>query len=304
MSIRAGRRGVPEPANVVGAPASARNGAARPGVERSLSGSSFYAAMRILPQPQRGAVFEIYRFCRAVDDIADGRGGREARLDDLARWRADIVALFAGAPPVRLRALREAVQAFDLRREDFLAVLDGMEMDARASIRAPDLALLDLYCDRVACAVGRLCVRVFGIPAIKGPALAAHLGRALQLTNILRDLDEDSGFGRLYLPRELLLDAGIVQTDPPTVLGHPALGRACEDVARLAREHYAGAERLMSDERTPAVRAPRLMATIYGCVLERLVARGWSPPRRPVRLGRGTLLWIAFRDTVSAAMHP
>src|SRR5256712_13040783 len=129
----------------------------------------------------------------------------------------DVEALFRGAPRTRLRASSEPIRAFDLQREDFLSIVDGMEMDARADIRAPDLATLDLYCDRVACAVGRLSVRVFGIHGRDGASLAFHLGRALQLTNILRDLDEDAAKARLYLPREALLAAGIGQTDPATV---------------------------------------------------------------------------------------
>ena len=84
-------------------------------------------------------------------------------------------------------------EAFGLKREDFLAIVDGMEMDVPQDIRAPDLATLDLYCDRVASAVGRLSVRVFGLPEDDGILLAHHLGRALQLTNILRDIDEDAG---------------------------------------------------------------------------------------------------------------
>ena len=98
-------------------------------------------------------------------------------------------------------------------------------MPAR-TIRAPQTgATLDLYCDRVASAVGRLSVRVFGMDEADGIALAHHLGRALQFTNILRDLDEDAGIGRLYLPREALREAGITGTDPPTVLSDPALAR-------------------------------------------------------------------------------
>ncbi len=110
---------------------------------------------------------------------------------------------------------------FGLRREDFLAVIDGMEMDVVDDIRAPDFATLDLYCDRVASAVGRLSVRVFGMEEQDGIALAHHLGRALQLTNILRDLDEDAAIGRLYLPREALREAGITATDPADGAGEP-----------------------------------------------------------------------------------
>ena len=172
--------------------------------QQRASGSSFYLAMRIMPKAQREAMFEIYSFCRRVDDIADEAGPRDRRLAQLQQWRADIAALYTGTPPQHLSGLARAVRGFNLQREDFLAVIDGMEMDVVADIRAPDFATFDLYCDRVASAVGRLSVRVFGMEREAGLALAHHLGRALQMTNILRDLDEDAAIGRLYLPREAL----------------------------------------------------------------------------------------------------
>src|SRR6202161_2571126 len=138
--------------------------AANPSYGSTASGSSFYAAMRILPREQREAMFQIYSFCRQVDDIADSDGPREQRLAALQQWRDDIDALYQGRPPARLADYMPSVQRFALEREDFLAVIDGMEMDVPQDIRAPDLATLDLYCDRVASAVGRLSVRVFGLP--------------------------------------------------------------------------------------------------------------------------------------------
>src|SRR5580704_3811783 len=183
----------------------------------SASGSSFYAAMRILPREQREAMFQIYSFCRQVDDIADSDGDRPGRLAALQQWRDDIDALYQDRPPPRLQDYVASVRSFDLKREDFLAIVDGMEMDVPQDIRAPDLATLDLYCDRVASAVGRLSVRVFGVPQDDGILLAHHLGRALQLTNILRDVDEDAAIGRLYLPKEGLVQAGIRSTDPLVV---------------------------------------------------------------------------------------
>src|SRR5215470_4348519 len=158
----------------------------------TASGSSFYAAMRILPVEQRHAMFQIYSFCRQVDDIADSDGPRPERLAALQKWRDDIDALYKGRPPERLRDYVASIKRFDLKREDFLAIVDGMEMDVPQDIRAPDFVTLDLYCDRVASAVGRLSVRVFGLPQEDGILLAHHLGRALQLTNILRDIDEDA----------------------------------------------------------------------------------------------------------------
>ena len=208
-----------------------------PAAERA-SRSSFYNGMRILPRAQRNAMFEIYSFCRAVDDIADDPGPRDERSAALERWRSDLAALYGGLAQPHLLGLAEAIRNFDLAHGDFLAVIAGMEMDVVSDIRAPDTATLDLYCDRVACAVGRLSVRVFGLDRDAGLALAHHLGRALQLTNILRDLDEDAALGRLYLPREALRDAGIISTDPATVLANPMLGEACKTIVALAKAEF------------------------------------------------------------------
>jgi squalene synthase HpnD len=260
------------------------------------SGSSFYTGMRILPRAQRQAMFEIYAFCRAVDDIADDAGPREARRQALAGWRSDIAALYDGAPPPRLAGLAQAVRAFNLGREDFMAVIDGMDMDAIADIRAPDRATLDLYCDRVACAVGRLSVRVFGMADQAGLALAHHLGRALQLTNILRDLDEDAGLGRLYLPREELQAAGITASDPAVVLAHPAIAKPCAALVALAQGEFAAANAIMAQNPRRVVRAPRIMGEAYRLILEALMARGFKPPRQAVHLPRAKFLLIVLRN--------
>src|SRR6185436_6462340 len=207
------------------------------GAPSRASGSSFYTAMRILPRAQREAMFEIYSFCRLVDDVADSTAPHAERSLGIAEWRSRIEALYAGRPAPELRALAQAVRDFSLRKEDFLAVIDGMEMDAAQDIRAPDWATLDLYCDRVASAVGRLSVRVFGMGEQDGIALAHHLGRALQLTNILRDIDEDAELGRLYLPSEELRRAGIVTTEPVAALSSAGLGQVCDAVAARALGH-------------------------------------------------------------------
>ena len=266
-----------------------------PAAERA-SRSSFYTGMRILPRAQREAMFEIYSFCRAVDDIADDLGPREGRRQQLAQWRSDMDAVYRSAPPPALAGLAQAVRGFDLQREDFIAIIDGMEMDVIADIRAPDRATLDLYCDRVACAVGRLSVRVFGMQRDAGIALAHHLGRALQLTNILRDLDEDASLGRLYLPREALQTAGIAATEPGEVLAHPAVGKVCDGIVELARGEFRASQAIMAKNPRRVVRAPRIMGEAYKIILEGLVARGFAPPRERVRLPRAKLLFIVLRN--------
>jgi squalene synthase HpnD len=261
----------------------------------SASGSSFYAAMRILPRAQREAMFQIYSFCRQVDDIADSDGPRPERLAALQQWRDDIDALYQGHPPARLRDYVASVRKFGLKREDFLAIVDGMEMDVPQDIRAPDLATLDLYCDRVASAVGRLSVRVFGLAESDGIELAHHLGRALQLTNILRDVDEDAAIGRLYLPREALLHAGITRDNPLMVISDPGLPKVCASLVTRARAHFENADEIMGRNPRRVVRAPRIMSKYYRAILELLTARGFAAPRTPVRLNKMARIAIIVR---------
>jgi phytoene synthase len=240
-------------------------------------------------------MFQIYSFCRQVDDIADSDGPRPERLAALQQWRDDIDALYQGHPPPRLADYVTSVRKFDLKREDFLAIVDGMEMDVPQDIRAPDIATLDLYCDRVASAVGRLSVRVFGLPEADGILLAHHLGRALQLTNILRDVDEDAGLGRLYLPREGLLLAGITGDDPVRVIADRALPKVCLPLAERAKLHFQKADEIMNRNKRRAVRAPRIMSKYYRAILDLLLARGFASPRTPVRVTKMARIAILLR---------
>ena len=194
--------------------------------------------------------------------------------------------------------MAQAVRDFSLRKEDFLAVIDGMEMDAAQDIRAPDWATLDLYCDRVASAVGRLSVRVFGMGEQDGIALAHHLGRALQLTNILRDIDEDAELGRLYLPSEELRKAAIVTTEPVAALSSAALGQVCDAVAARALGHFQEADAIMARNPRRTVKAPRIMEEVYRVMLQGMMARGWSPPRTRVSVSGLRLSWIAVQYAI------
>ncbi len=273
-------------------PASVNNG----GGGAVAAGSSFYAGMRLLPKNEREAMFAIYAFCRAVDDIADeGTAAREARRASLNAWRRDIETLYTNKAAERASYLAPHVTRFHLGKDDFLAVIDGMEMDVTEDIRAPDLKTLDLYCDRVASAVGRLSVKTFGMDQEPGIHLAHHLGRALQKTNILRDLDEDAKVGRMYLPREYLDAAGIPDADPLAVIANPAIDVAARLLARDAHAHYREADAIMRSGTKGRLAAPRLMGAVYSRILAEMEKEGWSPPRRRVRLSRGRLLWIVLR---------
>ncbi len=260
------------------------------------AGTSFYWAMRLLPRDRRHGMYAVYAWCREVDDIADGDWPVARKLAALAAWRDEIAALYAGRPRhLVARALQDPTRRYRLRREDFLAVVDGMEMDAREDIRAPDLATLDLYCARVASAVGHLSVHIFGDTSEAAHSVADALGRALQLTNILRDLDEDARRGRLYLPREILVRHGICDPEPMAVLRHPALPGVCREVAAIAQGHFRNSARAMTLCRRRAMRPAAVMAAVYGATLRELLRRDWRDPAARISLSKPHKVWLVLR---------
>ncbi len=260
------------------------------------SGTSFYSAMRLLPEARRNAMFAIYAFCREVDDIADEEAPQDDKKRRLAEWRTEIDRLYAGTPGMAIsRALLKPVREFKLRREDFIAVIDGMEMDATDTIQAPDLQTLDLYCDRVASAVGRLSVRAFGATEPVADDVAYHLGRALQLTNILRDIEEDAGRGRLYLPRDLLAQHGIVSDDLAVIRAHPNLKNVCRDLAAMAKAHFAEADSAMRQCAKEPMRPARIMGAVYGALLDKLIDWDWRDLTTEIKVPKWRKIWLAVR---------
>ena len=264
------------------------------------SGTSFARGMRVLPPDRRYAMFAIYAFCRLVDDVADEEAPFADKAPQLDAWRGRIAGLYRGIAGDGLdRVLLAAIRRYSLRQADFDAVIDGMQMDAESVIVAPPFDTFDLYCDRVASAVGRLSVRAFGDPSAAAAEVAHHLGRALQITNILRDLGEDAERGRLYLPVDVLDRAGVPH-DPAAALLSPGLPGACRDLAGRAQAHFGAARLAMRRCDRRAMRPARLMAAGYGAILATLVAHDWREPSCRVSVPRWRKLMLASRALLPA----
>ncbi len=263
------------------------------------AGSSFYWGMRILPADRRDAMFAIYAFCREVDDIADGNDPVEDKRRRLDAWRREIEALYdpdrVGADTHVLRALAWAIELYNLEKKDFFEVIAGMEMDTDETIVAPDCKQLELYCNRVAGAVGLLSVHVFGDSSAAAQKFAITLGTALQLTNILRDLKDDAQMGRLYLPREQLDTHGVAIGTPDEILAHPKLPEICAAVAHRARQKYAEAEQLLGQSDARALKPAVVMMMNYRRVLDRMIANRWRDLDDDAGLSRFEKLWITLR---------
>ncbi|MCK5275959.1 MAG: presqualene diphosphate synthase HpnD [Alphaproteobacteria bacterium] len=260
------------------------------------AGTSFYWAMRLLPAERRDAMFAVYAFCREVDDIADGELPVEEKRVGLDEWRAEIARIFEGEPESTVgRALAAATRDYGLDRADMEAIVDGMEMDATGEALAPDMQTLITYCNRVASAVGLLSIKVFGDDSEDARRGAVALGHALQLTNILRDVVDDAARGRLYLPRELLLQYGIAATNPAEVIDNQVVSAVCDELAEVAANRFAEARKSFKTCNRKALKPAFAMMDVYRLLLRRMQARGWTRLDKRVRIGPLAKLWIALK---------
>ena len=259
-------------------------------------GTSLFWAMHLLPVQRREAMYGLYAFCREVDDIADGEASRSLKQILLMNWRSEIAHLYGGRPRNAVTVgLNKAIHLYGLRCHDFLAIIDGAEMKAQTDIRAPSFAQLDRYCECTAVAVSRLSVRIFGNETLAGERVAAELGRALQFTNILRDLARDAKRHRLFLPRELLHAHGILAATPSWVLAQPALPDVCRDLAVLAERHYAAAAEAIAACPRSTMRPAAVMLGIYRALLDEVLARGWQRLDEPIRIPSWRRLALLLR---------
>ena len=265
------------------------------------SGTSFGSGMKILPKDKRNAMYAVYAYCREIDDIADEGGTQQEKLAALKDWREEIDRLYDGRPTGKTSlALLQPLKRYGLAKSEFLLLLEGMEMDARGPIVRPSFETLMAYCRRVAGAVGMLSMPIFGAaPGEVSDRFAISLANALQITNILRDVQEDAVMGRIYLPDELLRAHGITTDNPLDVAAHPALGDVCAELSLVAKENFQTAREALQNLDWRTVRPALLMMGVYQEYLQRLETRGWDKVREPLKLSSFEKLAIAVRWAVA-----
>ncbi|MFA9461963.1 presqualene diphosphate synthase HpnD [Thiohalorhabdus sp. Cl-TMA] len=259
------------------------------------SGSSFYYAFKFLPPRKREAIQALYAFCREVDDAVDNVSDPAAAAARLAFWRGEVEEVFGGRPqhPVG-QALAEACTHFQLDKAYFLEIIDGVEMDLHTH-RYESFSDLQLYCYRVASVVGLLSIEIFGY-GDRGTRKYAHkLGIAFQLTNILRDVGEDAGRGRIYIPQEDLRAHGVAEGD--ILEGQPseAFSRLMDFEIDRALDYYRQAlEELPECDRYNQLPG-LIMAAIYRKTLQEVAEAEESVLRHEIRLTPLRKFWIAWR---------
>jgi len=260
------------------------------------SGSSFFYAFLFLPEQQRRAIMALYAFCREVDDTADEISDKQVAAKKLDFWRHEIDLTFAGNPshPVG-HELYWAKGHFNLDRQNFCDIMDGAGMDIAG---IPMLKQTDLkhYCYLVAGAVGLLSIGIFGYSSPTTRTFATALGEALQLTNILRDLKEDSRLDRIYIPREDRIKFGVSDQEFKDGSLSDGMKNLLHYYGERAEACYREAILHLCKEDRIRLRPSMLMGSIYFAHLQRLQQIDYDVWQHPVRILPARKIWIAWRS--------
>jgi len=259
------------------------------------SGSSFYYSFLFLPEAQRKAITAVYAFCREVDDVVDECQDTDIARTKLSWWRTEIASTFEGKPshPV-CQALATITKDFNLPKEHFLEMIDGMEMDLEKN-RYANFAELNLYCYRVASVVGLMAAEIFGFKDRNTLEYAHNLGLAFQLTNILRDVKEDAELGRLYLPQDELVKFNLSEQDIFESRCSDNMKQLLDFQAKRANDYYNKAFSLLPESDRYAQRTGIIMANIYRTVLHTIEKDSCQVLKQRTSLSPLRKLWIAWR---------
>jgi phytoene synthase len=261
--------------------------------------TSFYYSFQVLPADQRRAIIAVWEFCRAVDDAVDecDAAGAEAPRDAVRSWREELARCFSGEPPrtPQGRRLQPHIAEFNLPRDAFEDVIDGVAMDLDHDRYETFDDLLE-YCHRVASAVGMICIRIFRCESPAAREYALHLGVALQLTNIIRDVKGDLERGRLYLPLEDLRAASCTVDDLRGGRVTPPVRTLLAFECARAREFYQKAVDVRPAEDRRRLVAAEIMRAVYSETLTRIERRGYDVFTSRVRVPKPLQALIALRQ--------
>jgi 15-cis-phytoene synthase len=261
--------------------------------------TSFYYAFLVLPPEQRRAIVAVWDFCRAVDDAvdeADQEQRQEAR-EAVCFWRAELARCYEGGVPQTLqgRRLQPFIARFDLPRDAFVDVIDGVAMDLDTTRYQTFDDLLE-YCHRVASAVGLICIRIFGCRDPQAREYALHLGVALQLTNIVRDIKDDLARGRVYVPLDDLAAAGCTVADLAAGRMTPRVRQVIAFECGRARDYYRRAVAVRPEQDRRRLAAAEIMRAVYFETLRRVERRDYDVFSGPTRVARPIQAAIAIRQ--------
>jgi phytoene synthase len=268
--------------------------------------TNFYYAFVFLPPEKRLAIEAVYAFARRGDDIADSGLDSAEAVAALARYRQALEACYAQDPSQldspELRALAEAIKRFKIPRQPFEDLILGLEMDLTGACYKT-FEELSLYCYRVASTIGLICIEIFGYQNPRTRDYAVNLGKALQLVNILRDIQRDAQRGRIYIPKEDLDRFGVRPAELLAGAYNDPFIELMQFECDRARHYFGLARQVLPPEDRPSMKAAEIMASIYWGILKRIQKRSYNVFGKRVRVPRPLKLWTALTVYLGADWH-
>jgi phytoene synthase len=259
--------------------------------------TNFYYAFVFLPPEKRLAIEGVYAFARRGDDIVDSGLDPAEAASALARYRQSLEACYgedsSHLDTPELRALAEAIKRFKIPRQPFEDLILGLEMDLTGA-RYETFDELSLYCYRVASTIGLICIEIFGYQNPRTRDYAINLGKALQLVNILRDVQRDAQRGRVYIPREDLDRFGVRPGDLLAGAYHDSFIELMQFECDRARHYFDLARQTLPPEDRRSMKVAEIMAAIYWGVLKRIQKRCYNVFGKRVRVPRPLKIWTAL----------
>ena len=267
------------------------------GARRQLAraaASNFYYSFLLLPSAKRKAIKDVYAFCRLLDDIVDEDPTGRDPASELQYWRDEIEGCYQGCPLSDFgERLMGSILEFTLPKQPFLDLIEGMEMDLRWH-SYQTFADLREYCYRAASAVGLICIEIFGYESARTREYAVNLGLALQLTNILRDLKEDIGRGRIYLPLEDLERFGYREQDLRANQYNAPFIELMKFEHSRARSYFIKAAASLPEVDRASMFAAEIMSAIYSEMLDQMPEIQFDVFRNRVSVAKSRRLRIAL----------
>jgi len=261
----------------------------------SSSGSSFYFSFLFLEAEEKQAMTALYAFCREIDDVVDECSDPGIARTKLAWWRDEIARTFAGSPqhPVG-KALLSSIARYNLPQEHFLEIIDGMEMDLDYNAYRT-FKELSLYCYRAASVVGLMAVEIFGYEDRRTLKYAHDLGMAFQLTNIIRDVAEDAGIGRVYIPEEDMERFKVSRDDIMHGRFNDNMRELLKFECERAQQYYRQAFDHLPESDRYRQRSGLIMAAVYQALLTAIEDRGYQVFEQRINLSPPRKMYIAWQ---------
>lgn len=265
------------------------------------SKSNFLYSFFFLPKEKREAIYTLYAFCRQTDDIADNLAPAEKRLHQLNVWENELKRCFTKSVSNYFSALKQVMERFRIPVEHFLELIAGVRMDI-ANLRYRSFDDLKIYCYRVASTVGLMCIQIFGYrdPLIR--EYAKNLGIALQLTNIIRDVGQDSQMGRLYLPAEDIKKHGVKEKDIFDGKYSAEFLELMNYQAARAREFYERADANLPDHEIKNMLVSEIMKNLYFHLLEKIESHQFRVLDNRIRLSSPQKAYITLNTLLNVKL--